>query len=159
MGSGRFGRTVMRPRMFIEDSVPSGHERSRADHRGVYHQAFRTRRAPCHPPRMSPRLAHRVVTAFLTVVLLGVVAGRAVGQEAELRLALGAEAEDAVRAALLGVEGGGLELDLALTAGPDPGAALAVQRRRAAGVLGTLVLEVEGAVRLAAPAAARATLR
>ncbi|NBC94776.1 MAG: hypothetical protein GVY27_00295, partial [Deinococcus-Thermus bacterium] len=75
---------------------------------------------------MSPRLAHRVVTAFLTVVLLGVVAGRAVGQEAELRLALGAE--DAVRAALLGVEGGGLELDLALTAGPDPGAALAVQR-------------------------------
>lgn len=106
---------------------------------------------------MSPRFARSVVTAVLTVGLLGLVAGRAAGQEAELRL--GAGAEDAVRAALLGVEGGGLELDLALTAGSDPGAAVAVQRRRAAGLLGTLVLEAEGAVRLDAPAAVRAKLR
>jgi hypothetical protein len=106
---------------------------------------------------MLPRSVRAAATAALSVILLGVVAGRAAGQEAELRL--GAGAGDPVRTALLDVRGGGLNLDVALSAGADPGAAVAVRRRSAAGVLGTLVLEGEGAVRLAAPAAGRATLR
>jgi hypothetical protein len=106
---------------------------------------------------MTVRCARAVLTALLAVVLSGLVAGAAVGQEAELRL--GAGDADPVRIALLGVQGGGLELDLELAAGRDPGGAVSLQRRRAAGILGTLVLEAEGAVRLATPAAARATLR
>jgi hypothetical protein len=106
---------------------------------------------------MPRRSVRALATALLAAVLSGVLAGRAAGQELEVRL--GAGGADPARAALLGVPGEGLELDLALVAGSDPGGAVAVQRRRAAGVLGTLVLEAEGAVRWAAPAAARATLR
>jgi hypothetical protein len=110
---------------------------------------------------MRPRPSRRRRAAGAAVLLLAALAGPAVGpaaaQEASLRLAAGVA--DPVRVSLRELPGAALDLDLALAAGDDPGAAVALRRRSAAGVLGTLVLEGEAALRLADPVAGRGTVR